>query len=208
MSSTLHKDSYRKTLWAYVLLNVAAFWSVVVITDWSSISAIFSTLGAQQSILAVVGPVAMLILNGVVKADTKARLVYWRWNHPLPGSRAFSKWLDKEPRADRAVLENALGALPDDPAAQNSLWYRLYREVEDRVTIAEAHREWLFARDLSALGFIILVVFGLAAVVSPLAWSPTWTYIAVLALIYVLSAAAARNYGERFVCNVLAEHSS
>lgn len=207
MSSSYLKSSYRKVLWSFVLLNVAVFWAVVVVDDWSSFSSVFSSMTGQEAILGVVGPVAMLMLNGLLSAPAKTRLVYWRWNDALPGCRAFSEILDTDPRADRTVLEASFGELPDDPAEQNSLWYRMYRSVDDRVAVIEGHREWLFGRDLTALAAIILVVLGGAAFISSLNWHLTIGYGLALGLVYIGSMVAARNYGTRFVCNVLAEHS-
>lgn len=208
MAAEYLKSSYKWTLWAFAVANVAIFWAVVIVRDVSDIGSLFSTLSAKDATFAGLAPIAMLILNGLLSADNKARAVHWRLKHPLPGCFAFSKFLAKEPRADSAVLSNAWGELPSDPAAQNELWYRMYRAVDNEVRIHESHRDSLFSRDLTGYALIFLVVFGFATLFSSLPWPTTSGYIAFLVLQYVAVMWAARVYGQRLVCNVLAEQSA
>ena len=78
------KSSYKTTLWLFALVNVAIFWSVVFVRDFSNLGQIFSSISARDATFAALGPVAMLILNGVISAPNKVRAIYWRYTHTLP----------------------------------------------------------------------------------------------------------------------------
>ena len=143
------KQSYGSRLNAVLAINVAAF-SVVIISDgdFSTLRNLLSSMSIKDGLVGLTAPIAAFILDGLLSADTKARIVYCRYRHPLPGSRAFSVHLLNEARADPDRLARHWGAFPAAPIAQNRLWYRIYRSVEDEIRVREAHRAWLFARDL------------------------------------------------------------
>ncbi len=60
------KSSYKATLWVFALINVAIFWSVVVIRDFSDLGAIFSAIRARDASFAAFAPIIMLVLGGVL----------------------------------------------------------------------------------------------------------------------------------------------
>ena len=63
--------------------------------------------------------------------DAKARIVFLRWQNPLPGSCAFTRYAAADPRINLVgVLEQAHGPLPTDLGQQNALWYKLYKSAE------------------------------------------------------------------------------
>ena len=202
------KSSYKTTLWLFAVANVAIFWSAVIVRDVSNLGQIFSSIGARDATFAALGPVAILVLSGIISASNKARVIYWRYTHPLPGCFAFTRYLPGEHRASRSVLEEKWGPLPTDPAEQNQLWYQMYRDVESEIRIHETHRDSLFSRDLTGYAVIFLVVFGVAAALSTLPWKTTGFYIGFLIVQYVALMVAARTYGVRLVCNVLAQQSA
>ena len=145
------KQSYGLRLNAVLAINVTAF-SVVIISDgdFSTFPNLLSSMSTEDGLIGLTAPIVAFVLDGLLSADAKARIVYCRYLHPLPGSRAFSVHLQNEPRADPDRLARHWGAFPVDPIAQNRLWYRIYRSVEDEVRVHESHRAWLFARDLTA----------------------------------------------------------
>ena len=199
------KDSYKSRLYVVAAINVALFWVVVIFrADFSTIWTLLSSISLQDGIVGVITPIGAFVLDGLLSADTKARVVYWRFKHPLPGSRAFSVHLKKETRADPERLVRQWGVFPDDPAEQNRLWYRIYRSVEKELRVHEAHRAWLFSRDLTAYTVLFVVIFGIATLVSDALWPIGWWYLAGLTTQYVTAMTAARNYGVRFVRTVLA----
>ena len=202
------KSSYKRTLWLFALTNVAIFWSVVIVRDVSNVGEIFANISARDATFAALGPVAMLVLSGIISAPNKARAIYWRYTHPLPGCFAFSRYLESEHRASPAALAEKWGELPTEPAEQNRLWYQMYRDVEDEIRIHESHRDSLFSRDLTGYAVIFLVVFGITAICSTLSWKATGMYIGFLLVQYIAIMIAARTYGVRLVCNVLAQQSA
>lgn len=202
------KSSYRRSLWLFAIVNVAIFWSVVVIRDFTKLKDVFTAFSAIDAALAVLVPVGMIILYGLVSSDNKARLVFWRIQHPLPGCFAFSKYLPSEHRADADKLAEKWGELPTNPAAQNKIWYKMYLEHENDPRILENHREFLFARDLTGFAVVFLVVFGIPALAHLPTWSAVFWYVVFLLVQYLLLMIAARTYGERLVCNVIALESA
>lgn len=204
MSTEYLKDSYKWPLRAMAALNVAIFWAVVFTrADFSEIGTLLSSLSIKDGTVGLIASIGAFVLDGLLSADTKARIIYWKYTHPLPGSRAFSEHLEEEPRADPDRLAQQWGAFPDDPVEQNRLWYRIYKNVEKEIRVHEAHRAWLFSRDIAAYAVLFLTFFGIATLISDIPWTSAWWYLVGLAGQYLLAIAAARTYGVRFVRTVL-----
>ena len=124
----------------------------------------------------------LAILNGLIGATTKARLVFLRWRHPLPGSRAFSKFGAEDPRVDLARLRQRVGNFPKSGPTQNRLWYRLYREIDNEPAVEDAHTGYLLARDYTSLSAMFIIFLGSAALIEFGASPAAITYVAFLAL--------------------------
>ena len=149
------------------------------------------------------GVVLAGVVNGLLSADIKARLVFWRWSNPLPGSFAFSRYAQRDARIDTAALRQVVGDWPTEPRQQNAIWYRLYKTVEHEPAVMDAHRYFLLTRDYAALAFLVFVVAGpLGLWLLPSALT-AGAYIGLLLLQYLLARQAASNYGVRFVTTVL-----
>lgn len=162
------------------------------------------TAGEGAGWMAVAG-VVMTILNGLVSAPMKARLVFLRWRDALPGHRAFSVHGPHDARVDMAKVEALLGGtLPQGAAAENTAWYALINAHKDEITVAEVHKHFLYARDYTALALLALVVLGPTCVLLARGSFPSWVYVAGLAAQLVLARQAAATYGVRFVGTVLA----
>ena len=199
------KHSYKWPLRVVTVVNVAVFWAIVAYhADLSGIWALLGSISIKDGTIGLIAPIVAFVLDGLLSADAKARVVYWRYSHPLPGSRAFSIHLQKEARADPELLLQKWGTLPNDPADENRLWYRIYRSVENEIRVHEAHRAWLFSRDLTAYAVLFLAILGISTLISDTPWANKWRYLFVLAVQYVATMAAARAYGVRFVRTVLA----
>lgn len=200
------KDINRPGLVLVVIANLALYVALLAPKlDFDSIVVLFKdyeSLLPGAFVALVVG-----VLNSQLSHETKARLVFWRWNHPLPGSYAFTEVATKDTRIDPEALEQTFGTLPTDPAQQNRLWFKWYREFQDEVGISQVHREYLFTRDWAGLAVL------LAIALTPLAfWQMTdpraWLFTAVLVAQYLLVRRSAKNHGERFVASVLANKSA
>jgi hypothetical protein len=159
--------------------------------------------------LATLIPVAVLLLAHLLPAPMKATLVYWRGAQALPGHRAFSVYLRRDPRIDEQRLAKNIGTFPTDPAQQNLTWYRLFKKVESLPAVIEAHRHFLLLRDLASIS-ALLFALGIALAVSglfPSAAGKGWAVAALFGFQYLLSAISARNVGVRLVTTVLAAHA-
>jgi hypothetical protein len=148
------------------------------------------------------------VANGLLSADMKARLVFLRWKHALPGHRAFSEHAASDPRIDVAKLKRACGnRFPDDPVEQNRLWYRLYKTVENNPSVMQVQRDFLLMRDYTGLAALFVVVFGAAALVE-VPSRVSLIYCLFLVAQFVVVRRAASTYGVRFVKTVLAEKAA
>lgn len=152
--------------------------------------------------------VLLTVANGLLSATAKARLVFWRWKHPLPGCRAFSVHAKEDARINVPALRSKLGNLPKAEAEQNAAWYRLYRSIEADTAVAQVQKEFLFTRDYAALSALAIIPLGIAAFAQAGSIRQASTYLAILVAQYLVTCFAAANYGKRFVCTVLAIKSA
>lgn len=172
-----------------------------------SLNSIFTSVTSKESLLVALGPVIILVVSGVLTPDIKAVLVYWRLQHALPGHRAFSLHCKKDTRIDLKALETKISAFPTDPSDQNRLWYRLYKENSEKTTVTVSHRSFLLARDLAGASAIATIILPLSLILyTKNPWNSVGLFL-LFAIHYLVFALIAQNYGERFVCNVLAEAS-
>lgn len=196
-------------LWSFIGINLAVFWSLLVKKQFSgaSIEHLWSHIVGKDGFIAVCIPIVTIVLTGALDDTWKARLVFWRWRDPLPGCRAFTELLKTDPRIDVPALKEKHGELPRKAHAQNALWYRLYRTHTDSLQVSEGHRLYLLTRDMTTLAVSFILLFPIAMLFTTIDRSLLFVYIAALVLQFLMVAVSARNYGKRFVLNVLAEES-
>jgi hypothetical protein len=162
---------------------------------------------APGTISLVAIALARIVLLGLVPSGLRDRLIHWRWRHPLPGARAFTKFGPADPRVDMSKLEKIYGPLPTDPDQQGALFYRIYSTNATRVGVLDAHKSYLAVRDIGTINFVLFVLLPPSAfwaiddVVRP------GVYAVTLFLSYVLTSLAAQVYGARLVENTLAAAS-
>jgi hypothetical protein len=193
-------------LFAVLLVNVVVFYLVIQANSLRIVG--FGVLLKEwQSLLpAGLGAIVVGVLTAQFSEDLKASLVFWRWNDPLPGCRAITKYGPQDPRYTMEQVKIACGGnLPSDPREQNALWYRLYRKVADRPRVHDTQRNYLFNRDYSAISILLVGAFGGSGfwfISSPIT---AVLYLGLLIVQYLLVRTAAKNYGINLVKNVLAE---
>jgi len=195
-------------LYGLLVANLAIFYTFVnsgalMTFDFSNLT---SSLG--DALPAGIGLLLTSILNAQLSADTKSRIVFMRWKHPLPGCRAFTRYAQLDSRVDLATLEQAYGPLPKEPREQNVLWYKIYKSVEAEPSVLQVHRNFLFARDYACLALMMVVVLGVAALLKVTSTGAKTTYVGILFFQFVFAGQAARNHGKRFVLTVLAVKSA
>lgn len=198
------KDSYKRKLWVVAALNFVLFWTVIISNvDLSTFFASLKGMSIENGFIGSITPIVVFVLDALWSPTAKARIVYWRWRHPLPGSRAFTVHLYKEHRADPNCLMQNWGTFPEDPIGQNRLWYRIFEHFNAENRVLEAHRSWLYLRDLTALVFLFLICFGTAAAFTDASWTIYGWYLVALTVQYTVVMIAAHIQGVRFVKQVL-----
>jgi hypothetical protein len=202
------KSQNKLALATVLMLNLAVYLAAVRSRP-ISVGAWTEVLENPTALLpATVGILLSGLLSGQIPAEAKARLVFWRWKDPLPGSRAFTLYVRADPRIDVERLQGKVGDFPVSPNEQNALWYRLYRTVADHPAVTQAHREFLFFRDYATLSFLALAILGVAGMLQIPSLSLAALYLAALLAQFLLSARAAKVHGIRFVGTVLALKSA
>ena len=205
MSPEYLNKSNQTALKSFAVINVVVFWGIFVSgVDLSTIPHLWRSISVKDGLFAAVAPLATFVLDGLLTANAKARLVYWRWQNPLPGSTAFSRHLLNEPRADREQIVRRWGPLPQAPRDQNAFWYRIYEYLKSEFRVHEANRAWLLSRGLTGYAVVFLPCLGIPTLFMDTPETVASWYLAFLFLQYVLIAVAARTYGIRLVCTVLA----
>jgi hypothetical protein len=183
----------------FVLFVALLHWNAWNFREWESLTA-----EARRAIPTGVALIFIGIINAQLSADSKARVIFARWRDPLPGSRAFTTYLNKDPRINVARLAEAFGPLPTDPREQNAKWYALYKSVETDPAVVHVHREFLFARDYACISALMLLVLTPLAIGVFPSRRIAITYGVILLAQFLLVARAGRHHGARFVTTVLA----
>jgi len=163
------------------------------------------TVAIRQFLIPLL-PVAVWLLIDVVPSSIKAVLMFWRLHDALPGHRAFTYYAARDSRVDLAALQDKLGELPTDPTKQNTVWFKLYKEVQDNVEILESHKSYLLWRDATAFSAVLLVVAPLGLYAFIHSGHAALNSATLFAVQYVACAFAGRNRGIRLVCNVMSSY--
>ena len=165
-------------------------------------------VGIGRVLTTTVMPVVVLLIVNVLPHDVKSMLVYWEPLGVLPGCEAFTKYGPRDPRIDMASLKKNVGALPTESNAQNSKWYKLYKQVPNEPEVQEAHKLFLMYRDMAVLSLPLVALVPLSLNVAGVSNSTLALAAGLFVVQYLLTAFSARWSGIRFVCNVLAIHSA
>lgn len=165
-------------------------------------------VGIGRVLTTTVMPVVVLLIVNVLPHNVKSALVYWKPLGVLPGSEAFTKYGPADPRIDMAALKRNIGGLPTKPSEQNAKWYKLYKQVPNEPEVAEAHKLFLLYRDMAVMSLALVVLVPAALLVVGAASPAPWLAASLFFLQYLVTSLSARWSGIRFVCNVLAIHSS
>jgi len=208
-SSKSLKDQNRWHLWLLIAVNSAAFYAALNFSEFES-SGLRALINSATQLLPVgLAAVVTTIANGLLSADMKARLVFLRWHHALPGNRAFSRYAQRDPRIDQVRLAQLVDvkSLPT-PEAENAAWYRLYKEAHNDPSVQQVHREFLLLRDYAGLAVLFLIGFGAVALFTVEPARVLVVYCLLLAAQFVIARHAAATYGIRFMTTVLAIKAS
>jgi hypothetical protein len=199
------KEQNRWQIWIIVAANSLFLYGVVQANAIKLDGLRTAFKDAEKLVPVGLALVIATVLNGLVSADTKARLVFLRWHYALPGHRAFSAYAVRDPRIDVPALEKLHGSpLPVDPVEQNRAWYRIYKMMEGDAAVRQGHRDFLLLRDYTGLAAVFIILYGATALYTVPSMKASLAYLLVLVAQYLLVRQAACNYGIRFVTTVLA----
>jgi hypothetical protein len=160
-------------------------------------------LTAKDGIFAALFPIIVFVLSGILSADFKSIIVFWRAKNPLPGSRVFTELGPNDARIDMNRIGQIVGTIPTEPKEQNALWYKYYKKYQEVLTIKTAHKHFLLARDMTAITLVMLVLLPISIIILSKNWRGALIYLGILLGQYALLALTAQNHGKRFACNVL-----
>jgi len=204
------KSQYSFKLWSFIAFNFLLFWFFLVSKEinFKELIEYENFFNTKNIFVATLAPIITIVLNGLLSHHLKAVLVFWKFKYPLPGSRVFTILVKKDLRVDIKKISKKYGKLPIDPEEQNKLWYKIYKANESKISVEDSHKNYLFCRDMTALSFIFLLVFTIILTITYKSFSIIYVYVLFLLFQFIILALVSKNYGNRFVCNVLAEDSS
>ena len=201
------KDINRPLLVFVVMVNASIYLAVLhkgfSIDNWSE-----TLIYIQEITPVLLVSIFTGIFNAQINDNDKARLVFWRWSHPLPGNRAFTEYAHKDARIDLEVLKKHQDPLPTEPGKQNSLWYKWCEECQSELRINQVHREYLFTRDYTGISFMFILTLGPLATWQMESIKFAGLYTIFLLAQYLFVRRAACTHGIQFVKSVLAYKSS
>jgi hypothetical protein len=192
---------------AVLVANAVVFY-LVIKSDSLLITGFGALFKEWQAALATAGLGAIIVrlLIGQVDELNRSRLVFWRWNHPLPGCRVFTQYgLNDDRYTIDAVTQINGGPLPTDPQQQNARWYAFYAAAQNQAIVLEAHRYFLFYRDYATMSLLLIIAFGGSGFWFIPSRTTAALYLLALVAQYLLARQAARNYGIRLTRDVLAK---
>jgi len=162
------------------------------------------------SVLTVLVSILVVAVSNLPGTNTKARIVFLRWKHPLPGSRAFEQRnLGGDARINQDQLKLMLGGkFPRGAVEQNAIWYGLYQKTQDDPRVQESQYEFLLFRDLTWLSIVFLVTSIVSAISNPSSRPIIYPAIVVFVGLCLLFRGSAAERGRRFVNTVLAMTAS
>ena len=196
------------------LLAITALNLIVFVVVSAIDPAPYSKLAKAWGFLlpAGVGLAMIRVINGLINAKTKDRLVFWKWQNPLPGCEAYTVYAKSDDRYTEAEVFRIFHPDLDDPKTwrkptnQNAHWYnRIFLPVQDKPAVQQAEKNFLFTRDYAAISFVMLISLGVAGSFV-ITTNSNWALFSLgLMVQYLLARTAARNYGIETVTNSIAQ---
>lgn len=186
----------------YIIVNVSIFLTLYNNGNISiaTITLYFNELKIKDGIFFTVLSLFIIIIGGMFSNKYKEILVFWKLENRLPGCEAFSKYINEDSRIDLKKIKNKYGKLPKNPTKQNSLWYSIFKSLNDK-SITKTHKDFLLCRELS----VITIVLFILSIPIYIEYSIVGLYFLVfLILEYIVVRYCAKNTAERLVVNTLA----
>lgn len=91
------------------------------------------------------------VINGLIPSEFKAKIIFFRWNNPLPGTRLL-KTIRLDSRFSINDITESFGPIPERAEEQNIYWYnKIYKPVQNTDKVQEVQRSFLLTRDLTII---------------------------------------------------------
>ena len=202
------KSQNRKWLIGYLLLQMIIFSLFAGLIDptFSNANALLAKLRDPQGFLPLIAVTFSIVLEGFLNNPIKEFLVFWRIKNRLPGHRAFSVIGPSDARVNMEKVKALFPkGFPLDPREQNREWFQLYKTFGHEPRVFYSHKAFLLTRDLTALTAVIVPLSLIAHRIMGTPWEAIGYHVLFLLALLVVVSLSARNYGNRFVANVLIE---
>lgn len=186
----------------YIIFNVSIFLTLYnsgnITTD--TITMYFNELKIKDGIFFTVLSLLIIITGGMFSNKLKEIIVFWKTENRLPGCEAFSKFIYEDDRINIKKIKDKYGKLPNNPKKQNSLWYKIFKSLNDK-SIHKTHKDFLLCRELS----VITILLFLLSIPIFIKYSIIGLYFLIFLIFeYILVRYCAKNTAERLVVNTLA----
>ena len=203
------KEQNELSYWLFAVANIAILISLVVCgsIDLQHMTTVMKIITSKDGVWISLLPILGVVLNGLLPSNVKAMIVYTRFKRALPGHRVFSKLGKADSRINLERIATKYGKLPRNPIEQNKLWYDIYKKHQDKHVIQDSHKKFLLMRDIASLSLIIWLVSVIVFIIFYTLKIVVIFYLIFGAIQFLVTMISARNYGNRFTCNVLAEES-
>lgn len=208
-SSKNLKNENSGTIWKLIACDFTILSFILAVPSVNTLIATISLKAFLESSLlkvllsSILGSILVKILTDILTPQLKHVIIFWRLKDTLPGHRAFSEMVNKDPRIDKENLEKRLESFPSEPIDQNRLWYKIYQKYKNDELILDSHSKFLFFRDSCVLTIFVFVVSIAICVVLKVTQFQFLLVISYQILQLLILMIAGRNTGNRFVQNVL-----
>lgn len=203
------KTQNQPYLWALTAAQLLVFYLVFLGRPISQDFEFVNRIGDEfWYIVGLFGTLVTVVLTEILPLKWRTAIVHWKLKNPLPGYSAFTEHLETDSRIDIGKLNQLFGDLPTEPAAQNRLFYKILKWVEDTSSVSQSHGRFLLLRDMSILTLISALVLSLVALAITWDFKLTIIYFIILLTLYLVVTFAAQHAAVRFLHNVLAVAST
>lgn len=191
--------NYQLSLFSFIVVNaiLIGFDSYYA----TEIKKFDATMVKQLVLIPSISVLISITFNGILTSNMKYRIVFLRWNNPLPASR-FKKIVLNDTRFNIEQIIEKYGPIPNEPKQQNIYWYHnLYKSTQESEKVRDIHRLFLMTRDMTTIIFIILII----AILNVIFLKGSLIQIVIVFVEFILLRQVSDNYGKRFVATVIAE---
>jgi len=190
----------------YIIFNFSIFFIIYKngYFDIDNLKNTFYEFSKKDGVFFILLPILLIILQGILSPKIKEVLVFWKVKNRLPGSQAFSKYLQSDDRINKRKLIEKYGKLPKNKDKQNKLWYKMYKDVSSDIGITKAHKDYLLTRELTIITIFFIIIFPIVLFYIDTNVQIVIYFIIFLTLEYFIIRYVAKNYAVRLVTNVMA----